>query len=89
MQHAISPRSVGRFRDIVTKSYLACYERERQQNQETADATFERASYWTSMNFDRPVTFATLAMEQGRKEDIVEDLLTFSKAKDIYRRIGK
>lgn len=57
-------------------------ESRNQQIRLYSDARFEQASYWTSMNFDHPVTFATLAMEQGRKEKIVEDLLTFNKAKD-------
>ena len=34
-------------------------------------------------------TFETLAMEQEKKREIVEDLLTFSKSKDFYAKIGK
>lgn len=39
--------------------------------------------------FEHPATFETMAMEPGKKREIIEDLLTFSKSKDFYAKIGK
>ncbi|XP_042001914.1 AAA-ATPase At3g28580-like [Salvia splendens] len=46
-------------------------------------------SYWSHIVFEHPAKFATLAMEPEKKEEIVDDLLTFTKSKDYYARIGK
>lgn len=39
--------------------------------------------------FEHPATFQTLAMESEKKEDIIDDLVTFSKAEEFYARIGR
>ncbi|KAE8124114.1 hypothetical protein FH972_019024 [Carpinus fangiana] len=39
--------------------------------------------------FEHPATFESMAMEPEKKREIVEDLLTFSKSKDFYAKIGK
>lgn len=39
--------------------------------------------------FEHPATFQTLAMETEKKEEIMEDLVTFSKAEEFYTRIGR
>ena len=41
------------------------------------------------MVFDHPASFQTLAMEAEKKREIVEDLISFSQAKEFYARIGK
>ncbi|XP_063948784.1 AAA-ATPase ASD, mitochondrial [Daucus carota subsp. sativus] len=46
-------------------------------------------SVWTHVAFVHPATFETLALEPGLKEEIVNDLLTFSKAKDFYGNVGR
>lgn len=46
-------------------------------------------SYWSHIVFEHPAKFTTLAMEPEKKEEIVDDLLTFTKSKDYYARIGK
>ncbi|KAK6153358.1 hypothetical protein DH2020_012997 [Rehmannia glutinosa] len=46
-------------------------------------------SYWSHIIFEHPATFETLAMEEEKKEEIIEDLLSFTKSKDYYARIGK
>ncbi|KAK1357785.1 hypothetical protein POM88_051041 [Heracleum sosnowskyi] len=44
---------------------------------------------WSHIVYKHPATFETLAMEPDKKQEIIEDLLTFSKSKDYYARIGK
>ena len=39
--------------------------------------------------FEHPATFETMALEGHKKKEIIEDLLTFSKSKEFYERIGK
>ncbi|PSS30430.1 AAA-ATPase [Actinidia chinensis var. chinensis] len=48
-----------------------------------------RRTMWSHVLFEHPATFATLAMEPNKKEDIINDLITFSKAKDYYKKVGK
>ncbi|MCL7024243.1 hypothetical protein MKW94_014309 [Papaver nudicaule] len=45
--------------------------------------------HWSHVVFDHPATFDTLAMDTAKKEDIIKDLIAFSKAKDYYAKIGK
>ncbi|MBA0589454.1 hypothetical protein Gorai_018201 [Gossypium raimondii] len=44
---------------------------------------------WSHVVFEHPATFQTLAMEQDKKEEIMEDLVTFSQAEEFYSRIGR
>ncbi|KAI7742577.1 hypothetical protein M8C21_011611 [Ambrosia artemisiifolia] len=44
---------------------------------------------WSHIIFDHPSTFDTLAMDPKKKEEILNDLLTFSKSKDYYKKVGK
>ncbi|CAK9180565.1 unnamed protein product [Ilex paraguariensis] len=44
---------------------------------------------WSHIVFEHPATFETLAMEPKKKQDIINDLVTCSKAKDYYAKIGK
>ncbi|KAM7475028.1 hypothetical protein LguiB_022271 [Lonicera macranthoides] len=44
---------------------------------------------WNSVSLDHPSTFETLAMDDDLKKEIIEDLETFVKRKEFYRRVGK
>lgn len=46
-------------------------------------------SYWNHIVFEHPATFEKMAMDPEKKQEIKEDLLTFSTNKDYYARIGK
>nr|GMD03553.1 AAA-ATPase ASD, mitochondrial-like [Ipomoea batatas] len=48
-----------------------------------------RRGMWTHVVFEHPATFDTLAMDPKRKQEVIDDLRTFSKSKDYYTRIGK
>ncbi|GJU63853.1 AAA-ATPase ASD, mitochondrial-like protein [Tanacetum coccineum] len=51
--------------------------------------TNTQKAMWTCVIFDHPSTFDTLAMDPKKKEDILNDLITFKKSEDYYRKIGK
>ncbi|KAK9077842.1 hypothetical protein SSX86_006180 [Deinandra increscens subsp. villosa] len=44
---------------------------------------------WSHIVFEHPSTFDTLAMDPKKKKDILNDLMTFSKSKDYYKKVGK
>ncbi|PON99585.1 Spastin [Trema orientale] len=44
---------------------------------------------WQSINLDHPATFETLAMDQKKKDDIIDDLDRFVKRKEFYKKVGR
>jgi len=48
-----------------------------------------RRTRWSPVVFEHPATFDTLAMEEKKKKQIINDLITFTKSKDYYKKIGK
>ncbi|KAL0535449.1 hypothetical protein IC582_029779 [Cucumis melo] len=44
---------------------------------------------WSHIVFEHPATFDTIAMEPEKKQEIIDDLLTFTRSKEFYGRIGK
>ncbi|CAO2149130.1 unnamed protein product [Urochloa humidicola] len=44
---------------------------------------------WSHVAFEHPATFDTLAMDPGRKQEIVDDLEMFRDGKDYYAKVGK
>ncbi|KAJ6977384.1 hypothetical protein NC653_029326 [Populus alba x Populus x berolinensis] len=48
-----------------------------------------RQTSWSHIVFEHPATFETLAMEPAKEEEIIEDLVTFSKSKHFYARTGR
>ncbi|XP_073139848.1 AAA-ATPase ASD, mitochondrial-like [Henckelia pumila] len=92
-----------RHRELIAKEYLkhvldegkAISVRERQRKlytnsrSEGWDGGYGRSGLWSHVAFHHPATFDTLAMDPEKKEEIVKDLTTFSKAKDYYAKIGK
>lgn len=45
--------------------------------------------YWTHVVFEHPANFKTLAMDPSEKQEIIDDLITFSKNEEFYARIGR
>ncbi|WKA00377.1 hypothetical protein VitviT2T_018735 [Vitis vinifera] len=79
-------------RDLITKEYLSHVLREGKAiNVRTRQRKLytNNGSMWSHVVFDHPATFHTLAMEADKKREIIEDLVSFSKAEDFYARIGK
>ncbi|XP_071740784.1 AAA-ATPase ASD, mitochondrial-like [Rutidosis leptorrhynchoides] len=48
-----------------------------------------KRTVWSHIVFEHPSTFDTLAMDPKKKKDILNDLMTFSKSKDYYKKVGK
>ncbi|KAG9131718.1 hypothetical protein Leryth_009459 [Lithospermum erythrorhizon] len=44
---------------------------------------------WESVPFKHPSTFDTLAMDPGKKAEILDDLLGFAKGESFYQRTGR
>ncbi|KAI3961284.1 hypothetical protein MKX01_006998 [Papaver californicum] len=88
-----------KYRHLVTDMYLDhVMEKGKQvleQNQQRRLYTnnsrddWYKQEMWSHVVFNHPATFDNLAMDMAKKEDVVEDLIAFSKAKDYYAKIGK
>ncbi|KAK1405049.1 AAA-ATPase ASD, mitochondrial [Heracleum sosnowskyi] len=88
-----------KYRDLIIKSYLnhvlaegkaiAVRNRRRKLFTNSKQAESHSGSVWSHVIFEHPATFETLALEPEMKKDIMNDLITFSKAKDYYAKVGK
>nr|DAD37746.1 TPA_asm: hypothetical protein HUJ06_008387 [Nelumbo nucifera] len=82
-----------RHRDLITGRYLNHVLEQgkavRMRNRQRKLYTNNKKAVWSHVVFDHPATFETLAMDPQKKKEIVDDLITFSKAKDHYSMIGK
>ncbi|KAH7846520.1 hypothetical protein Vadar_014895 [Vaccinium darrowii] len=91
-----------RNREIIYGLYLnhvmdegkAIEVKNRQRKLFTNNRNEERVSWfrktmWSHVVFEHPATFDTLAMEEKKKKDIINDLITFTRSKDYYKKIGK
>nr|XP_016474092.1 PREDICTED: AAA-ATPase At3g28580-like [Nicotiana tabacum] len=90
-------------RELITNSYLkyvldegkAIAVRERQRKLytnnkgESGGYRYRGWRIWSQVVFEHPSTFDTLAMDPNKKQEIMDDLQTFSKSKDYYAKIGK
>ncbi|KAL1828802.1 hypothetical protein ACET3Z_007214 [Daucus carota] len=87
----------SRYRDLIINSYMqhviaegkAIALRNRQRKLYTNKRQTPSPARWISAVFEHPATFETLALKPDTKKDIMDDLITFSKAKDYYMKIGK
>ncbi|KAF2907773.1 hypothetical protein DAI22_12g124700 [Oryza sativa Japonica Group] len=46
-------------------------------------------STWTHVPWKHPATFDTLAMDPGKKDELIEDLKMFQKGKEYHSKVGK
>ncbi|KAF3785538.1 AAA-ATPase [Nymphaea thermarum] len=53
------------------------------------DSFSSRKRAWSSVGFEHPASFDTLAMDHDKKAEILEDLDFFKNGKDYYAKIGK
>ncbi|XP_040985642.1 AAA-ATPase ASD, mitochondrial-like [Juglans microcarpa x Juglans regia] len=91
----------NKYRKIITESYLEhvlikgkeirVKNRQRKLYTNTAHRCLSshKQTMWSHIVFEHPATFETMAMDRVKKQEIVDDLLTFSKSKDFYKKIGK
>lgn len=89
-------------RELVIKSYLKHVLKEgreikvnRRQRKLYTNGNGNRwifhrqTTMWSEVHFEHPASFDTIGMDPEKKQEIIEDLLTFSQSKDYYARIGK
>ncbi|CAM8933673.1 unnamed protein product [Rhodiola kirilowii] len=88
-------------REVVTGEYLsyvleqgkAIQLRNQQRRLYTNNPSSQWYDYkknlWSHIAFEHPSTFDTLAMDSAKKEQIINDLIQFSKGKEYYASIGK
>lgn len=81
-----------RHRDLILGTYLNYVMKEgkaiKVKNRQRKLYT-NNGSYWSHVVFEHPASFQTLAMEPEKKEEIIDDLITFSKAEEFFARIGR
>ncbi|PWA88856.1 ATPase, AAA-type, core [Artemisia annua] len=80
-------------RDLITKHYLHHVIDEGKaiaaQTRQRKLYTNNKRNHWSHIVFEHPSTFDTLAMDPKMKNEILNDLMTFSKSKDYYKKVGK
>ncbi|KAB2075613.1 hypothetical protein ES319_A07G234600v1 [Gossypium barbadense] len=88
-------------RDLITGSYLdhvleqgkAIQAKNKQRRLYTNNPSENWSSYkknlWSDIAFESPATFQTIAMDPNKKEEIINDLVSFSKGKEYYMKLGK
>lgn len=83
-------------RELITGKYINFVMEEGKANQRQGRQRKVYMNYggdgeieWEHAVFEHPASFSTFAMDEQRKEQIVEDLITFSKGKQYYAKIGK
>ncbi|CAI9782820.1 unnamed protein product [Fraxinus pennsylvanica] len=79
-------------RNLITGSYLNHVLKEgkaiKVKNRQRKLYT-NSGSSWSFVPFEHPANFQTLAMEPEKKGELVNDLITFSKAGEFYSTIGR
>ncbi|KAF7136055.1 hypothetical protein RHSIM_Rhsim08G0162400 [Rhododendron simsii] len=90
-----------RYREMIAESYLEHVmkkgkeirvknrQRKLYTNGARDEYAYPRQPMWSDVPFEHPARFESVAMEAEKKQEIIEDLLTFSQSKDFYARIGK
>ncbi|CAM0955507.1 unnamed protein product [Alopecurus aequalis] len=58
-------------------------------NNPSSDWSGWNARVWSHVKLEHPSTFATLGMDPGKKQDIIDDLEMFRDGKDYYASVGK
>ncbi|KAE8689293.1 P-loop containing nucleoside triphosphate hydrolases superfamily protein [Hibiscus syriacus] len=88
-------------RDLITGPYLdhvleqgkAIEARNKQRRLYMNNPSDNWSSYkknlWSDIAFENPATFQTIAMDPKKKEEIINDLVSFIKAKEYYMKLGK
>ncbi|KAK8653348.1 hypothetical protein V6N13_127355 [Hibiscus sabdariffa] len=88
-------------RDLITGAYLdhvleqgkAIEARNKQRRLYTNNPSDNWSSYkknlWSDIALENPATFQTIAMDPKKKEEIINDLVSFSKGKEYYMKLGK
>ncbi|KAF8087773.1 hypothetical protein N665_0568s0033 [Sinapis alba] len=87
--------------EVVTGSYLRYVVEEGKSieekkkkvklfmNNPSSNWKMHTINLWSSIGFEHPATFDTMAMDPKKKEEIMSDLLAFRDGEEYYKKIGK
>nr|XP_043607463.1 protein HYPER-SENSITIVITY-RELATED 4-like [Erigeron canadensis] len=84
-----------KYKDLVLKKYLRYVIKRAKEIKDEIKTVklhtvdYNGPDYWGSVVLNHPATFETMAMEQDKKVELMEDLDLFVTRKDYYRRVGK
>ena len=87
--------------EVVTGSYLKYVVEEGKSieekkkkvklfmNNPSSNWKMQMKNLWSSIDFEHPATFDTMAMDPNKKNEIMRDLLAFREGEEYYKKIGK
>ncbi|PWA45167.1 AAA+ ATPase domain-containing protein [Artemisia annua] len=82
-------------KETMLKKYLGYVVRKGKEIKEESKTVklhtvdYNGTDYWGSIVLNHPATFETMAMDEEKKVEIMEDLDLFIRRKEYYRRVGK
>lgn len=81
-----------RYREIIVGDYLNHVLKEGREikvKNRLRKLYTNNGTQWSHVVFEHPASFETLAMDPVKKQEIIDDLTTFSKSEEFYNRIGR
>jgi chaperone BCS1 len=81
-----------RHRDVILSDYLLHVLKEGREikvKNRLRKLYTNNGAQWSHVVFEHPASFQTLAMDPVKKQEIIDDLTTFSKGEEFYNRIGR
>ncbi|VFQ95691.1 unnamed protein product [Cuscuta campestris] len=84
-----------KYRDLMADSYLNHVVRKgkeilgRYKPLKLYTNNVSGKALWSHVVFDHPASFEKLAMDAGKKKEILDDLIAFKEGRDYYAKIGK
>ncbi|KAL3507845.1 hypothetical protein ACH5RR_033227 [Cinchona calisaya] len=85
-----------KYRSIITESYIPYVIEEGKKIKKRnkfqklyTNCNGDDRDLWTYVTFQHPATFDAIAMEPNKKQEIINDLMAFTKSKEYYNKIGK
>ncbi|KVH92741.1 AAA-ATPase ASD, mitochondrial-like [Cynara cardunculus var. scolymus] len=81
-----------RYRELMVRDYLNHVLKEGREikvKNRLRKLYTNNGAQWSHVVFEHPASFQTLAMDPVKKQEIIDDLTTFSNAEEFYNRIGR
>lgn len=81
-----------RYRDTILADYLTHVLKEGREikvRNRLRKLYTNNGAQWSHVVFEHPASFQTLAMDPVTKQEIIDDLTTFSNGEEFYNRIGR
>ncbi|KAI3726071.1 hypothetical protein L1987_65868 [Smallanthus sonchifolius] len=81
-----------RYRELILRDYLNHVLKEGKEikvKNRLRKLYTNNGAQWSHVMFEHPASFKTLAMDPVKKQEIIDDLTTFSNGEEFYNRIGR